>query len=72
MTKSDYDNEKLSDLRESKGLTQAALAEIIGVSRFTIIRVEKGKQASWKLLKSLSKFYEISIDDLLIAQKETI
>lgn len=69
MTKNDYDNLKLLSLRESKKLTQEVVAEGVGVSRFTIIRAEKGESASWKLLKSLSSFYGISISDLLKRQQ---
>lgn len=65
MTKNDYDNKKLSDLRESKKLTQESVAESIGVSRFTIIRAEKGVKASWNLLESLCSFYGIPILELL-------
>ena len=65
MTKHDYDNQKLCDLREAKNLTQESVAESIGVSRFTIIRAEKGEKASWKLLQNLSTFYGIQISELL-------
>lgn len=65
MTKQDYDNDKLTKMRESKKLTQESVADSIGVSRFTIIRAEKGEAASWKLLQALSGFYGIPITDLI-------
>ena len=34
---------RIRDLREAKGMTQAALAELVDVSRQTIIAVEKGR-----------------------------
>lgn len=65
MTKDDYYNEKLVELREQKKLTQENVAQSVGVTRFTIIRAEKGEAASWKLLQALSTFYEVSISELL-------
>lgn len=72
MTKNDYDNQMLVDLRQSRKLTQEFVANCVGVSRFTVIRVEKGESASWDLLKTLCQFYNISISELLKTQQASV
>ncbi len=58
--------ELLKSFREAAKLTQAELAEKIGVSRQTIIRYENGTHSpkSNELLK-MSKLFNCSIDELL-------
>lgn len=59
-------NERLVDLRKKKGLSQAELAEAIKVSRQAISRWEGGTAIpSADNLMWLSKFYDISMDDLM-------
>ena len=58
--------EKLVDLRKKKGLSQAELAEAINVSRQAISRWEVGTAIpSADNLMWLSKFYEVSMDELM-------
>lgn len=58
--------EKLVDLRKKKGLFQAELAEAINVSRQAISRWEVGSAIpSADNLMWLSKFYEVSMDELM-------
>lgn len=58
--------EKLVDLRKKKGLSQAELAEAINVSRQAISRWEVGSAIpSADNLMWLSKFYGVSIDELM-------
>ena len=58
--------EKLVDLRKKKGLCQAELAEAINVSRQAISRWEVGTAIpSADNLMWLSKFYEVSMDELM-------
>ena len=58
--------EKLADLRKKKGLSQAELAEAINVSRQAISRREVGTAIpSADNLMWLSKFYEVSMDELM-------
>ncbi len=58
--------EKLVDLRKKKGLSQAELAESINVSRQAISRWEVGSAIpSADNLMWLSKFYEVSMDELM-------
>lgn len=71
MTENDYNNLKLLQLRMTRNLSQEDVANNIGVSRFTIIRAEKGQAASWKLLQTLSAFYGIAISELLQTENST-
>ena len=59
-------HEKLQDLRKNKGMTQEELAETLYVSRTAISKWESGRgYPSLDSLKEISKFFSISIDDLL-------
>ena len=63
-------NEKLQQLRKNKGLTQEELAEVLYVSRTTISKWELGRgYPSIDSLKDISKFFSVSIDDLLSGEK---
>ena len=59
-------NEKLQELRKLKQLTQEELAEILFVSRTAISKWESGRgYPSIESLKAISKFFSVSIDELL-------
>ena len=59
-------NEKLQELRKQKNLTQEELAQSLYVSRTAISKWESGRGLpSIDSLKAISKFYTISLDDLL-------
>lgn len=63
-------NEKLQELRKNKGFTQEELAKILYVSRTAISKWESGRgYPNIESLKELSKFFEVSIDDLLSGEK---
>ena len=63
-------NEKLQSLRKSKGLTQEELADALFVSRTAISKWESGRgYPSIDSLKDISKFFSVSIDDLLSGEK---
>lgn len=63
-------NEKLQELRKSKGLTQEELASILYVSRTAISKWESGRGTpSIDSLKEISHYFSISIDDLLSTEK---
>lgn len=63
-------NEKLQGLRKSKNLTQDQLAEQLYVSRTAISKWESGRgYPSIDSLKELSKYFDISLDDLLSSEE---
>lgn len=63
-------SEKLQELRKNRGLTQEELAEILYVSRTAVSKWESGRgYPNIDSLKEISKFFEVSIDDLLSGEK---
>lgn len=63
-------NEKLQELRKSRGLTQEELAEALFVSRTAISKWESGRgYPSIDSLKEISGFFSVTIDDLLSGEK---
>ncbi|MBQ3157084.1 MAG: helix-turn-helix transcriptional regulator [Clostridia bacterium] len=63
-------HEKLQQLRKQRGLTQEELAEALYVSRTAVSKWESGRgYPSIDSLKELSKFFSVSIDDLLSGEK---
>jgi len=65
--------EKLLELRNSKGITQEELAEALFVSRAAISKWESGRgYPSIDSLKEISRFFSVSIDELLSSEKLVI
>ena len=63
-------NEKLQQLRKSKGLTQEELAEALFVSRTAVSKWESGRgYPSIDSLKELSRFFSVKIDDLICSEE---
>ncbi|MBQ6154168.1 MAG: helix-turn-helix transcriptional regulator [Ruminococcus sp.] len=63
-------NEKLQELRKSRGLTQEELAQALYVSRTAISKWESGRgYPSIDSLKAISSFFSVSVDDLLSGEK---
>ena len=59
-------NEKLQNLRKSKGLTQEELAELLFVSRTAISKWESGRgYPNIDSIKEIANFFNITIDELL-------
>ncbi|WP_022763644.1 helix-turn-helix domain-containing protein [Butyrivibrio sp. XPD2006] len=62
--------EKLLELRNGKGMTQEELAEDLFVSRTAISKWESGRgYPSIDSLKEISKYFSVSIDELLSSEK---
>lgn len=58
--------QKLTCMRKEQGLTQAELAEALGVSRQAVSRWEGGQSfPSMENLSCLSRLYGVSVDDLV-------
>lgn len=63
-------NEKLQELRKSRGLTQEELAEALFVSRTAISKWESGRgYPSIDSLKEISKYFSVTIDELMTGEK---
>ncbi|WP_297420184.1 helix-turn-helix transcriptional regulator [Thermococcus sp.] len=58
---------RLRELREEKGLTQEELARILGVTRQTIIAIERGKyDPSLRLAFKIARFFNRPIEEIFI------
>lgn len=55
----------LKELREAAGLSQAALAEALEVSRQTVNSIEKGRyDPSLPLAFTIAKFFDTTIEEI--------
>lgn len=62
---------KLKVFRVMRDLTQEALAKEIGVTRQTVIAIEKGKyNPSLELAFKLARYFDASIEDIFIYESE--
>ena len=58
---------RLRELREARGLTQEELAKALGVTRQTIIAIEKGRyDPSLRLAFKIARFFGVKIEDVFI------
>lgn len=63
-------SEKLQELRKSRNLTQEELAEALFVSRTAVSKWESGRgYPSIDSLKEISRYFSVTIDDLLSGEK---
>lgn len=59
--------------RAKKDITQAELADILGVSRLTIHSIETGKfNPSVQLAMRMAKYFGISVEELFILEDDEI
>lgn len=57
---------RLKELRESSGLTQKQLADILHINSVTYLHYEKSqRKPPLALLADIAKFYEVPVDYLL-------
>ncbi|WP_156191473.1 helix-turn-helix transcriptional regulator [Corynebacterium kalinowskii] len=60
----------LPEARKQRGLSQQALADALGVSRQTIISIEKGRfDPSLPLAFDLARFFDCHIEDLFTPEQ---
>ena len=58
---------RIKELRARDNITQAKLANLVGVRRETIVFLEKGKyNPSLNLAYSIAKVFNLSIEDIFI------
>lgn len=57
--------ERLAALRKEKGISQADLGEILGVTRWSVLNYEAGKnRPDYERLIALADYFEVSLDYL--------
>lgn len=62
-------NNRLRDLREAQGWSQQQLGDRLGVSRQTVISIEKGKyDPSLPLAFSIARLFDCRIEDVFMPQ----
>ena len=63
-------NEKLQELRKTKGITQEELAQALYVSRTAVSKWESGRgYPSIDSLKEISRFFSVTIDELICPEE---
>lgn len=63
--------DKIKELREKLGISQAELANKINVVRSTICQYEKGtREPSYEVIQKLADFFNVSVDYLLGREAE--
>lgn len=61
----EFISNNVQKLRTQKGLTQEALAEKVGVSRQTVIAIEKGNYTPSVLLAlTIAKVFKVAVEDV--------
>ena len=61
---------RIQELRKTQKLSQAELADALGITRQTIISLEKGRYtASLELAFKISRFFGKSIEDIFIYEE---
>ena len=62
---------RIAEFRKNRGVTQEELADAVNVTRQTIISLESGKyKASLVLAHKLAQFFEVTIEEMFIFDKE--
>ena len=60
-------NNRVSDLRKERGITQADFAKMLGVSRMTVSSIETGRfDPSIMLAYKIAKVFDLAIEDVFI------
>lgn len=64
---------RLAELRKKNKLSQAELADKVGVTRQTITSIETGKYiASLPLAFKLARYFDLNIEDIFIPDEEEL
>ena len=62
---------RIEELRKAAGMTQEELGHVLGVSRQTIISLERGRyNPSINLAHEIAKQFGLSIEDVFIFEEE--
>lgn len=64
-------NNRIEEYRKERNITQSSLAKAVGVSRQTIISLEKGRyNPSILLAHAIAKTFGVTIEDVFIFEEE--
>lgn len=59
-------SERLTQLRDERGVSQATVSKVLGVSRYSVYAYEKGKSApTLDGLVALADYFDVTLDYLL-------
>ena len=58
----------LKEIRKSKGMTQAQMAELLGISRPAYTQIENGRRPSFRAAVDFSRQLGVSIEDLFLPE----
>ena len=65
-------NNHIQEYRQERKITQEALAELVGVSRQTVISIEKGNYVpSLELAFAFSEIFKTTVEKLFFVSKKT-
>ena len=62
-----FDGKKIADKRRERGLSQAELSDAVGLTRYQIIRIEKGESGSFDSLRTICRKLEMPMTDVFEA-----
>lgn len=63
------DGDRLKELREAKGVSQARLAADLEVHQDSVTRWEKGGTTTMKMLGELADYFEVAPSELMVWEK---
>lgn len=62
---------KIQELRKERKITQSELADVVNVTRQTVISLENGKyKASLVLAHKIAQFFGVTIEEVFIFNQE--
>ena len=62
---------RIKELRQARGMKQSELAELVGVRRETIVRIEKGLyNPSLKLAVDIARVFGCTVEEVFIFGEE--
>ena len=62
---------RIAELRKARRISQAELADAVGVTRQTIISLENGRyNASLLLAHKIARYFGLSIEDIFLFEEE--
>ena len=63
---------RISALRKARRISQAELADAVGVTRQTIISLESGRyNASLLLAHKIARYFDLTIEDVFLFEEES-